>query len=214
MNEDNERNAYNTYRAQVKREAKFGTLADLLAKTETSRPSSAERREPASGDEQISRGVGGGAPDAESIRQTGRGAMILARMLDTDVAIETPEHIVFPYRVAGPARRALGHVLDLLVCYGAIALLGLIVLLAGLRGIDTGDIGTVAKAGVGIILVALFAAQWIYFVVCEAIWGRSPGKMAVGVRVVTTLGRADWVAGCGAPQLAERPLTFSPSVTS
>jgi small subunit ribosomal protein S1 len=32
LNEETERNAYQTYRAQVKREAKFGTLADLLAK--------------------------------------------------------------------------------------------------------------------------------------------------------------------------------------
>lgn len=32
MNEETERNAYNQYRAQVKREAKFGTFADLLAK--------------------------------------------------------------------------------------------------------------------------------------------------------------------------------------
>jgi small subunit ribosomal protein S1 len=32
MNEENERNAYQQYRAQVKREAKFGTFADLLAK--------------------------------------------------------------------------------------------------------------------------------------------------------------------------------------
>ena len=32
LNEDNERNAYQQYRAQVKREAKFGTFADLLAK--------------------------------------------------------------------------------------------------------------------------------------------------------------------------------------
>lgn len=32
LNEDNERNAYQQYRAQVKREAKFGTLADLLTK--------------------------------------------------------------------------------------------------------------------------------------------------------------------------------------
>ena len=36
--------------------------------------------------------------------------------------------------------------------------------------------------------VALFAAQWIYFVVWEARYGRTPGKMAVGVRVVTTSG--------------------------
>ena len=35
LNEDNERNAYQQYRAQVKREAKFGTFADLLAKRNT-----------------------------------------------------------------------------------------------------------------------------------------------------------------------------------
>jgi small subunit ribosomal protein S1 len=33
FNEENERSAYQQYRAQVKREAKFGTLADLLQKT-------------------------------------------------------------------------------------------------------------------------------------------------------------------------------------
>ena len=32
LNEETERNAYQQYRAQVKREAKFGTFADLLAK--------------------------------------------------------------------------------------------------------------------------------------------------------------------------------------
>ena len=35
LNEENERNAYQQYRAQVKREAKFGTFADLLAKRNT-----------------------------------------------------------------------------------------------------------------------------------------------------------------------------------
>lgn len=110
--------------------------------------------------------------------------------LDTDVAIETPEHIVFHYRIAGPARRALAHVLDLLLCYLLVAAFGLAILLAAMGGaIRTGEVTAAAKAGVGLILLALFAAQWIYFVVCEAIWGRSPGKMAVGVRVVTTSGR-------------------------
>ena len=110
--------------------------------------------------------------------------------LDTDVAIETPEHIVFHYRVAGPARRALGHALDLLLCYGAVALLGIVVLLAAMGGgITTGELTAAAKAGMGLVLLALFAVQWIYFVVCEAVYGRSPGKMAVGVRVVTTSGR-------------------------
>ena len=32
VNEDSERNAFQQYRAQVKREAKFGTFADLLKK--------------------------------------------------------------------------------------------------------------------------------------------------------------------------------------
>ena len=110
--------------------------------------------------------------------------------LDTDVAIETPEHIVFHYRIAGPARRALGHVLDLFVCYGVVVLLGVVVVLAAVGGgIETGELGAAAKAGMGLVLLALFAAQWVYFVVCEALFGRSPGKMAVGVRVVTTSGR-------------------------
>jgi hypothetical protein len=39
--------------------------------------------------------------------------------LDTNVAIETPEHIVFRYRVAGPARRLLAYVVDLIVVYTA-----------------------------------------------------------------------------------------------
>ncbi|MDF2691643.1 MAG: hypothetical protein K0S65_26 [Labilithrix sp.] len=110
--------------------------------------------------------------------------------LDTDVAIETPEHIVFHYRLAGPARRAVGHLLDLLLCYGAIAILAVIVALAAMGGgIASGELGAAAKAGMGLVLLALFAAQWIYFVVWEARFGRSPGKMAVGVRVVTTSGR-------------------------
>jgi small subunit ribosomal protein S1 len=33
LHEDTERNAYQAYRAQAKREAKFGTFADLLAKS-------------------------------------------------------------------------------------------------------------------------------------------------------------------------------------
>jgi hypothetical protein len=39
--------------------------------------------------------------------------------LDTMVAIETPEHIVFRLRLAGPFRRLVAHLLDLAICYGA-----------------------------------------------------------------------------------------------
>lgn len=114
--------------------------------------------------------------------------------LDTEVAIETPEHIVFHYRIAGPARRALAQVLDLALCYGTVALLAMLAMLASVgprfasRGGDVGSSGG-AGAAIGLVLIALFAAQWIYFVVWEGLFGRSPGKMAVGLRVVSTSGR-------------------------
>lgn len=108
--------------------------------------------------------------------------------LDTIVAIETPEHIVFHYRVAGPARRSLAYTLDLLICYGAFALLVLLVLLLTIGGgID--DMTSLGKALGGFLLVVLFAIQWVYFVVWDAVRGRSPGKAAFGLRVVTTSGR-------------------------
>lgn len=108
-------------------------------------------------------------------------------VLDTAVAIETPEHIVFHHRLAGPARRALAHVIDLALCYFAVGLLVGIVALASQGTAD--DLGSSAKAGVGFVLVVLFVVQWVYFVVWEALRGASPGKRWLGLRVLTTTGR-------------------------
>ena len=108
--------------------------------------------------------------------------------LDTDVEIETPEHIVFHYRLAGPARRLLAYLLDLLVCYGAFALASAIILIA-IMGVSSGDVAAAAKSGAGFVLVLLFAAQWLYFLLLEGLTGRTPGKLALGLRVVTTAGR-------------------------
>ncbi len=110
--------------------------------------------------------------------------------LDTSVAIETPEHIVFRYRVAGPARRLLAYLVDLVVCYGGALLISVIVLLAVAGGAGVGDaVDSAEGLSDGIVLLVLFAAQWVYFVAWEATTGRSPGKMAAGLRVVTTTGR-------------------------
>lgn len=109
--------------------------------------------------------------------------------LETDVAIETPEHIVFRYRVAGPARRSLAHLLDLVICYTALFVVGIVVVLAAGSGSFGDDMDGLAKAGVGVLLVLLFFVQWVYFVVVETVWGRSPGKSALGLRVLTTEGR-------------------------
>ena len=110
--------------------------------------------------------------------------------LETDVAIETPEHIVFRYRVAGPARRTLAYLVDLLVCYGALTVVTLLIVLAAGSGSSVGDdMSGLAKAGTGFLLVALFFIQWVYFVLVETVWGTSPGKSALGLRVLTAEGR-------------------------
>ena len=104
--------------------------------------------------------------------------------LDTEVAIETPEHIVFRHRIAGPARRAVAHLIDLLICWGAVFFLAVIV---AIGTIGSGDF--TGGYGIGFFMIVLFAAQWLYFVVLEAWKGTTPGKRSMGLRVVTTEGR-------------------------
>ncbi len=110
--------------------------------------------------------------------------------IDTDVAIETPEHIVFRHRIAGPARRMVAYLLDLMLCYGAVgALVAMLVgLVLGAAG-SSDALEATLKVGAGVILLVMFAVQWVYFVVLEALRGTTPGKMAMGLRVVTTSGR-------------------------
>jgi uncharacterized RDD family membrane protein YckC len=110
--------------------------------------------------------------------------------LDTDVAIETPEHIVFRYRLAGPARRLLAYLLDLVICYTALCGVALVVVLVsvGVSGI-AGPADDAVGASTGILLVLLFLVQWVYFAAFEAHGGRTPGKAALGLRVLTTTGR-------------------------
>lgn len=110
--------------------------------------------------------------------------------LDTDIAIETPEHIVFRHRVAGPARRLLAYLLDLAICYGAFAAVAIAVLLAfGALGAAASTTTDTLGAGIGLLLVLAFAIQWLYFAVLEASRGTTPGKAAFGLRVLTTTGR-------------------------
>jgi uncharacterized RDD family membrane protein YckC len=113
-----------------------------------------------------------------------------ATALDTDVAIETPEHIVFRHRVAGPSRRFLAFLLDLAICYGTLAAAAVFVLLVSAGGAAvSGATENLLGAGAGFLLVLLFATQWVYFAVLEGWRGRTPGKSALGLRVVTITGR-------------------------
>jgi uncharacterized RDD family membrane protein YckC len=105
--------------------------------------------------------------------------------LDTTAEVETPEHVRFHYRVAGPAKRGLAYLIDLLI--RAIILLG-VSIVAGIGGYSMSDEGR--RASTGVLLLLAFVLEWGYFVFCEVVWsGRSPGKQALGLRVVTDTGQ-------------------------
>ena len=102
------------------------------------------------------------------------------RALDTTANIETPEHVLFSCRLAGPGRRALAYLVDLLVRGAIIAALVFALVIAGPAGAD------LSGWKVGALLLLLFVLEWGYFVVCEVFMGgRSIGKRALGLRVVT-----------------------------
>lgn len=112
----------------------------------------------------------------------------MAEPLDTVVVIETPEHIVFRHRIAGPARRAIAYGIDLVVCYGGLLLIGILLAIVLVGSLVGGQEG-LANVGLGLFLLLLFCAQWVYFVAFEALTGRTPGKKLMGLRVVTAEGR-------------------------
>jgi uncharacterized RDD family membrane protein YckC len=99
--------------------------------------------------------------------------------LDTTVRLVTPERITFQYPLAGPFRRALAYLIDVMIWTGLFIAATLTLTLASL--------GT--TAGIGLILVAYFVLQWGYGGFCEAVFnGQTPGKRLLGLRVVSDQG--------------------------
>lgn len=113
--------------------------------------------------------------------------------LDTDVVVETPEHITYRHRIAGPARRMVAYVLDLLICYALVTCVALAVL-ASIVGPSVAEdearsLSNTAGVGIGVLFLVMFAIQWVYFAGLEAWWGATPGKRVLRCRVVMLSGR-------------------------
>jgi uncharacterized RDD family membrane protein YckC len=101
--------------------------------------------------------------------------------LYTTVEIETPEHVRFRYHVAGPGKRALAYLIDLLL---RVAIVMVIAVSAMIGGFAAGE--AVAHASMGVVLLVAFVVEWAYYVFFEALWsGRTLGKRALSLRVVT-----------------------------
>lgn len=94
------------------------------------------------------------------------------RRLDTLRTIQTPEGVVLTLRAAGPVVRSLAWILDIFfrtMLYSAVG---------------TG-LAFLGEAGMGLLLVFVFMAEWFYPVIFEVLnKGQTPGKMALGIAVV------------------------------
>lgn len=95
--------------------------------------------------------------------------------LDTVRAVETPEGIILPLYVAGPVARALAWFIDALLRYTLFAICAAV-------------LGTLGELGLGLTLILLFLLEWFYPVVFELRSGATPGKRALGLKVVSDSG--------------------------
>ncbi|MEN0063685.1 MAG: RDD family protein [Myxococcota bacterium] len=106
-------------------------------------------------------------------------------LLDTTATVDTPELVRFRFRLAGPGPRAIAWAID-------IAVMTVVVLFAVTAVLMLSIIEGFGELGMGLLLVLVFALQWLYGAFFETLWGgQTPGKRALGLRVV----RADGSPG-------------------
>jgi len=107
--------------------------------------------------------------------------MAVPDKLDTLQAVELAEGIEIRLRMAGPMLRAGAYGIDFLIRFAVLAIGGMV---ASGVGFAVGD-----RVAGGMMLLAWFLLDWLYPVVFEAgKRGATPGKRALGLRVVQTTG--------------------------
>lgn len=94
-------------------------------------------------------------------------------------AVETPEHVRLDYVLADVGSRAAALALDLGIMILALLLVGFV---ADRLNLLDGALQSFVEP---VFIILLFLALWGYFFLFEALWGgRTPGKRALGLRVV------------------------------
>jgi len=104
-------------------------------------------------------------------------------MLDTVREVHTPEGVALRLPAAGPVPRALAWLIDLAIRGAALMAVSIV-------------LGMFGEFGGGVYLIVLFVVFWAYPVVFEAMYGgQTPGKRALGLRVVSADGAPiGWMA--------------------
>ena len=102
--------------------------------------------------------------------------------------VETPEHVEVHFELAGVGSRMAAGLLDLLFLF-----LGVLLILTGwgaLGGFSSGRGADAQGWLTAVMILLLFSFVWGYFTLFEALnGGRTPGKQALGIRVVMDTGR-------------------------
>jgi uncharacterized RDD family membrane protein YckC len=110
--------------------------------------------------------------------------------------VEVPEHVEIAFTLAGFGSRFIAYLIDLacmilLVAILFAAMLALILTLS--KGFAEALFGGQSMQGEGLVItlvislfgLALFIVSWFYFLIFELLWdGKSPGKRALGIRVI------------------------------
>jgi uncharacterized RDD family membrane protein YckC/uncharacterized membrane protein SpoIIM required for sporulation len=118
--------------------------------------------------------------------------------------IETPEHVVLDYEIAGLGSRAAAALIDILILAGTAMAAGILLAVARTMGLSPGRLGG------AVLLLVGFAAWYGYFTFFEGLrGGQTPGKRRMGLRVVADSGQP---AGIGAAAIRNllRPADFLP----
>ena len=93
-------------------------------------------------------------------------------IVQTQLAVETPESIDLQATPAGIGPRALAYVIDFCIRLIVNLLLGIVFAFGGL-------------AGAGVLSICAFLLEWFYPVFFEVLWqGQTPGKRAMNIAVV------------------------------
>ena len=112
--------------------------------------------------------------------------------MDRDLSVRTPESIEFHYELAGLGSRFLALAIDQAIQIAVVLAIffGLLWLAARLPAARATAIGADADKFAGavliaIVVIAVFLIFFGYFIAFEAWWnGQTPGKKALGIRVV------------------------------
>jgi uncharacterized membrane protein SpoIIM required for sporulation/uncharacterized RDD family membrane protein YckC len=127
--------------------------------------------------------------------------------------VETPEHVDVHFELAGVGSRMAAGLLDLLFLW-----LGGLLLFLGWGALGGFTSGQVAGWLTALMILLFFSFVWGYFTLFEALnGGRTPGKQALGIRVVMDTGRSLTPAGAVVRNLVRIvdcyfPMPFAPAL--